>query len=93
MNYRYRIKGVAEKAFILRGAHFRIGNAFDTVITENELDFVKERCKIDAIDDMQAQSNPSQSIPINSQQTLKGAKNDIPRATSRTNKGANSSKV
>lgn len=92
MNYRYRVKGVAEKAFIMRGAHFRVGGTIDTVILESELAFVKERCRLDKVEDMQAVAAPSQPIPTNSTPT-KGVKNELPKSTSRANKSADTAKV
>lgn len=93
MDYRYRVKGVAEKSFILRGAHFRIGGTIDTVILERELAFVKERCKLDKVEDLQVKTVPSQPIPTNSATTPKGVNNVQPKSTSRANKSANTSKV
>ena len=93
MNYRYRVKGVAEKAFILRGMHFRIGGTIDTVILESELEFVKERCALEKVDEVQANTVPSQPIPTNSPTTPKGVKNELPKSSSRTNKGTNKAKV
>lgn len=93
MNYRYRVKGVAEKAFILRGAHFRVGGTIDTEILESELAFVKERCKLENVEDMQAKTAHSQPIPTNSQNAPKGVKNELPKSASGTNKVANKAKV
>ena len=56
MNYRYRVKGSAEKAFILRGMHFRVGVDIETVILESELAFVKERCRLDKVEDLQVKT-------------------------------------
>ena len=53
MQYRYRVLGKVEQSFILRGAIFAIGSKMDFYITESELSFVKERCKIDSIVDLQ----------------------------------------
>lgn len=93
MNYRYRVKGSAEKAFILRGMHFRVGGEIDTDILESELAFVKDRCSLTEIVDRQEKSAPSQPIPINSSTTSKGVKNELSKQTSRANKSANTSKV
>lgn len=93
MDYRYRVKGCAEKAFILRGMHFRVGGTIDTVILESELAFVKERCRLDKVEDIQAQTAPSKPIPTNSPTTPKGVKNELPKSTSRANKSANKAKV
>ncbi|MBP3573860.1 MAG: hypothetical protein J6J71_04560 [Prevotella sp.] len=93
MEKRYRVKGVAEKAFILRGMYFRFGGTIETVILESELAFVKERCKLEKVEDMKAKTAPSQPIPNNSPNTPKGVKNELPKTTSGTNKGANKAKV
>lgn len=93
MNYRYKVKGVAEKAFILRGAHFRIGGTIDTVILESELAFVKERCKLEKVVDMQAKTATPQPLPNNSPTNPKGVKNELPKSASGTNKGTNKAKV
>jgi hypothetical protein len=90
MNYRYRVKGVADKAFILRGMHFRIGGEINTVILESELAFVKERCALENIEDL---STLSQPIPNNSNTTPKGVKNELPKSTSRTNKSKSKATV
>lgn len=92
MDYRYKVKGVAEKAFILRGMHFRIGGTIETEILDSELAFVKERCKLEKVEDMQAKTAPSQPIPTHST-TSKGVKNELPKTTSGANKGANKAKV
>ena len=91
MNYRYSVEGVVEKAFILRGMNFRIGGEIKTVILESELAFVKERCKLGKIKDLQNVAVSSQPIPNNSNASNpKGVKNELPKsATSRANKGAN----
>ena len=93
MNYRYRVEGCVEKAFILRGMHFRVGGDIDTLILESELSFVKERCRLDKFEDIQAKTAPSQPIPRNSQTMPKGVKNELPKQTSRANKSTNTSKV
>lgn len=93
MDYRYRVKGIVEKAFILRGMHFRIGGMIDTVILESELAFIEERCKLENVYDSHSQSLSSQPIPNNSPNNPKGVKNELPKSTSRTNKSANTSKV
>lgn len=88
MNYRYRVKGVAEKAFILRGLHFRVGSKVDIAILESELAFVKERCKLDKVEAVR-----SQPIPTNSQTAPKGVKNELPKSAIGTNKIASKAKV
>lgn len=93
MNYRYRVKGSAEKAFILRGRHFRVGGEVNTDILESELAFVKEHCKLTEIVDIMAKTAPSQPIPTNSPTTPKGVKNELPKSTSGANKVANKAKV
>jgi hypothetical protein len=90
MNYRYKVKGAVEKAFILRGMHFRIGGSIETVILESELAFVKERCTLEKVEDIIA---PSQPIPTNLHTTPKGVKNELSKSTSGSNKGTNKAKV
>lgn len=93
MNYRYRVKGVAERAFILRGMHFRVGCKVDNDILESELAFVKERCKLDNVVDLQAKTAPSQPMPTNSPTTPKGVKNELPKSTIGATKVASKAKV
>lgn len=92
MNYKYRVEGRVEKAFILRGMHFRIGGTINTMILESELAFVKERCELDKVEELTA---PSQPIPTNSQTTKKEAKNDLSKqpSNSATSKGKVATKV
>lgn len=92
MNYRYRIKGTVEKAFILRGMHFRIGTSFDTPILESELTFVKERCKISDIVDTEQVSDQN-PIPKNSSKQKKGEKHELQKSAIRTDKNADNAKV
>lgn len=94
MNYRYRVKGVAEKSFILRGMYFAIGSSIDTDISANELTFVKERCKIAQIVDKKAETENLQPILNNSQTNPKEVKNELPKSTtSGANKSTNKAKV
>ena len=90
MIYRYRVEGVAEKAFILRGMHFRVNGTINTDISDTELAFIKERCRLNKIVDITATPQP---ISANSTKTSKGEKNELPKSTSRANKSANKAKV
>lgn len=90
MNYRYRVQGRVEKPFILRGMFFGIGADIDNYITEKELVFVKERCALTKIVDIQAVS--PKPIPTNSTETDRGVKDDS-KSTSRVNKVKPFSKV
>lgn len=96
MNYRYRVKGKAERAFILRGMHFRIGKDIDCAITESELPFVKERCKLNEIIDTQKPIANPNSVPVKASITKKveniqsGVRNE---PTSGTNKGKSKATV
>ena len=49
MELKYRVKGIVERAFILRGAYFPIGNTIDIYVAENELEFVKGKCKVEKV--------------------------------------------
>lgn len=93
MNYRYKVKGVAEKPFILRGACFRIGGTIDTVILESELPLVKERCRLERVEDIQDKTYDPQPLPNNSSKNPKGVKNEFTKSTSGANKGASKAKV
>lgn len=92
MNYKYRVKGVVEKPFVLTGVFFRIGVSIDLHIAKNNLEFVKERCKIKEIIDLQKFAEtpkPIQSTTqIKAQSIQKAVKNELPR-TNGTNKDKN----
>lgn len=93
MNYRYKVKGVAEKAFILRGAHFRIGGTIDTVILDSELAFVKERCRLEKVVDMQEKVANPKPLSTNSSKNPKGERNELSKQESRTNNLTSKTKV
>lgn len=93
MNYRYRVRGVAEKAFILRGMYFRGGSAIDAQITESELDFVKKHCQIDELIDSASATVAPKSIPTNSTNRQRGSKNELSKPKCDANKVANKTKV
>lgn len=90
MNYRYKVKGRVEKAFILRGMYFRVGSPIDNQITESELSFVKERCKLEKVEDLTIAPKP---IPNNSQNTIRGTKNEHTKSASGANKVTDKAKV
>lgn len=90
MNYRYKVKGRAKKAFILRGMHFRVGSPIDNQILDSELEFVKERCELEKVEDLTITQKP---IPTNSQTTPKGVKNEQSKSTSGANKVTNKAKI
>lgn len=79
MQYRYRVFGKVEQSFILRGAYFAIGSKIDFYILESELPFVKERCKLEAIEDLQKPTETENSVSDfakpNSKSTQKTASN------------------
>lgn len=62
MQYRYRVVGTVEHSFILRGAFFSIGSTINFYIAENELAFIKERCKLEVIEDISKSVNADNSI-------------------------------
>lgn len=62
MQHRYRVLGKVEQSFILRGAYFAIGSKIDFYVLESELSFVKERCKIDNIVDLQENTETKNSV-------------------------------
>lgn len=90
MDYRYKVKGCVESAFILRGMHFRVGVEINTLILESELAFVKEHCKLYEVNDFASTSKP---IPNNLKISPKGVKNELPKSTSGGNKVKNKATV
>ena len=78
MKFKYRIKGLVRKPFILRSAYFSIGNNIDFYITESELEFVKERCEINEIIDLVEKSvEPPKSVLQKIENEPKGEKNGL----------------
>lgn len=96
MKLEYRIKGKVQKSFILRGLTFRIGEDVDFVVYENELAFVKERCDVSELIDLNKKVEPAPK-PILEEKTdtieeikeIKEAKNVKPQGTIRTSKTNN----
>lgn len=97
MNYKYRVKGVVEKPFILRGVMCRIGATIDFHIAESELNFLKERCELTQLIDLQKIAETPKPIQhttqVKAQTTQKVVKNELPKQTIGTNKVQNSSKI
>ena len=95
MNYKYRVKGVVEKPFI-RGVHYRIGSKIDFHIAEKELEFLKERCKLTQVIDLQKVAETPKPIQnttqVKTQTTQKAVRNELPK-TVIGNKVENTSKV
>lgn len=89
MNYKYRVKGVVEKPFILRGTHFRIGGKIDLHIVESELNFIKERCKLTQVIDLQKVAETPKPIQnttqVKAQTNQKVVRNEQPKVNG-TNK-------
>lgn len=52
MKFKYRVKGLIQSPFILRSAYFAVGDNMDFYIAEGELEFVKARCKIEELIDL-----------------------------------------
>ena len=96
MKLEYRIKGKVQRSFILRGLAFRIGEDIDFVVYENELAFVKERCDVSELIDLNKKVEPTPK-PILEEKTdtieeikeIKEAKNVKPQGTIRTSKTNN----
>lgn len=93
MNYRYRVKGIAEKAFILRGRYFRVGAEVESYILDSEMEFIKDHCKLTDVLDINATAQSSKPLPNNQKTMPKGEKNDLAKPTSRASKGRNQEKV
>lgn len=62
MQYRYRVVGKVVQPFILRGAYFIKGSEIEFYITESELEFVKERCELKKIEDLQKATETTNSV-------------------------------
>lgn len=45
MELKYIVKGIVKNSFIIRGLHFPIGSDIELRVSENELNFIKERCE------------------------------------------------
>lgn len=95
MKFRYSVKGIVEKAFILRGLVFEVNKPIDTYIGERELDFIKSHCKLTQLVDLEMPINSTtKTIPNNS--VKKGVENnELPKQqqTTRTDKAKISRKV
>ena len=64
MKYKYRVKGLIQKAFILRGVYFPFGENIDFYIFENQLDFIKERVKIEDLIDVEEKLQEKTPEPV-----------------------------
>ena len=59
MKFKYRVKGLIQSPFILRSAYFAVGDNMDFYIAEGELEFVKTRCKIEELIDLDKKIVPA----------------------------------
>lgn len=66
MNFRYKVKGRAERFFILNDTIFYAGKKIELCITEQDFNHIKEHCTFTEIVDFQSQLNASDSILNNS---------------------------
>ena len=87
MAFKYRVKGKVEQAFIIRGLHFDVGSDIDFYITEKELEFVKERCKIaELIDNTKPIDNPKPMLEEPIENEPKGEKENVELHKSNTSR-------
>lgn len=96
MKFKYRVKGLIEKSFILRGAYFAIGDNMDFYIPEKELKFVKERCKIEELIDLEETIETPKPVLEEKQieNKPKGEKNELQnKSTNNANKNKYKAKV
>lgn len=100
MKLEYRLKGKVQKSFILRGMTFYIGENFDFVVYENELSFVKERCTISEIIDLNKKVEPAPKAILEEETDKKDYNEEVKEGTdvklqrnTRTYKGNNSRKL
>ena len=73
MQYRYRVVGKVVQPFILRGAYFIKGSEIDFCITESELNFVKERCELEEVKDLQKATETTNSVPKSKEAQKQGS--------------------
>lgn len=96
MKFKYRVKGLIEKPFILRSAYFAIGDNMDFYITENELKFVRERCKIGELIDLEKAVETPKPVLEEKQieEEPKGEENELQRkSTNNASKNKHKAKV
>lgn len=88
MSFKYRVKGIVEKSFILRGAYFPIGMEMDFYISESELEFVSARCKVAKLIDLKEKLDDAPKPVLEETESKpKGVKNELQRkSTSSTSK-------
>lgn len=96
MKVKYRVKGIVESSFILRGAYFGINDNIDFCIMEKELEFVKDHCKVQELIDLdKAIETPS---PVLEEKQIedkpKGEKNELQRkSTNNASKNKHKAKI
>lgn len=95
MSFKYRVKGIVEKPFILRGAYFTIGADMDFYISENELEFVRARCKVLELTDLEEKPDDTPKPVLKETESKpKGVKNELQRkSTSSTSKSKHKTDV
>lgn len=97
MKFKYRVKGLVQSPFILRSAYFTVGDNMDFYITESELEFIKVRCKIQELIDLEKKIVPTPKPVLEEKtdtQLKEVVKNDtVQPKVSRPNKSNNTRKV
>ena len=99
MKLKYRLKGKVERSFILRGVHFAPNCDIDFCIAESELAFVKDRCRVTDIIDLEPKkiNTPSSVLEVPEIETKKEpkeVKNELQsKPLSRTSKAKPKAKV
>lgn len=76
MQYKYRVIGIVKQPFILRGAYFIKGSTIDFCITQNEFEFVKERCNLEKVIELANENNSVQNKAQNSVSTAQNGTAD-----------------
>ena len=96
MKFKYRVKGKVNSQFVVRGLLFRVGSDIDFCVSKNELEFVKQNCKISEIIDIEPKTTIEipQTIleenTIESENKSKEVKNEL--RTKQSTKNANKSR-
>ena len=86
MTKKYRVKGKVNSPFILSGLYFAIDSDMDFCISENEIEFVKERVSISELIDLSKKAIESPEPVLEEQPKTeskpKGVKNERQKSNS-----------
>ena len=98
MDFKYRVKGLVQKPFIIRGAFFAVGSEMDFYFSEKELTFVKQRVKVDKVVDLSQVEQTKAPKPVleavvKTESKSKGVKASGKKQTSGTSQRTNTNSI